>query len=168
MHIWKIFLSHVRSIIPIVQVEYMHDNVINGLEQVAGFQVDASGLKIDRIETVQGFEDLLLTIGSSKNFCNANVHLLASLYKHYNISGYQDKCTLHENCGPRHDTFRSILRNHANKKLLSIYVGTCIDDLGCLLEADIEFVLNSCPEFWDYSTQFGVSLLPLWGALVGK
>ncbi|XP_040361545.1 bifunctional TH2 protein, mitochondrial isoform X2 [Rosa chinensis] len=175
----KDFTCLVLNIIPIVKVGFVHENVRNALSQLADFQVKATGIKdIDEVNIGQSFTDLLLTIGSSKNTCNARVHVVAALYDNYDnklksavSSECMDKCILHTNLESstvKLDLFREISRNTNNEKLLSIYVGNGIDDLGCLLEADIGIVLNPCPELLFLSTQFGVSFVPLWEVTVAK
>lgn len=53
-------------------------------------------------------------------------------------------------------------------KHLSVYIGDSVGDLLCLLEADVGIVIGSSSSLRRVGSQFGVSFIPLFSALVKK
>uniref|UniRef100_A0A2P2IJH2 Thiaminase-2/PQQC domain-containing protein n=2 Tax=Rhizophora mucronata TaxID=61149 RepID=A0A2P2IJH2_RHIMU len=65
--------------------------------------------------------------------------------------------------------FRDILKNYTDdKKNLTVYIGDSVGDLLCLLQADIGIVIGSSLSLRRVGSQFGVSFVPLFPALVEK
>ncbi|KAK3445423.1 hypothetical protein EUGRSUZ_A01666 [Eucalyptus grandis] len=68
--------------------------------------------------------------------------------------------------------YNHILKNDANdaddQNKLTVYVGDCVGDLLCLLEADIGIVIGSSESLRKVGSQFGVTFVPLFAATVKK
>ncbi|PKI39089.1 hypothetical protein CRG98_040513 [Punica granatum] len=64
--------------------------------------------------------------------------------------------------------FRDILRNHEDKKNVTVYIGDSVGDLLCLLEADIGIVIGNSSSLRRIGDHFGVSFVPLFSGLVKK
>ncbi|KAJ0079653.1 hypothetical protein Patl1_23110 [Pistacia atlantica] len=65
--------------------------------------------------------------------------------------------------------FNNIVQNYgSDRKKLTIYIGDSVGDLLCLLKADIGIVIGSSSSLRRVGSQFGVSFVPLYPALVKK
>ncbi|CAL8162238.1 unnamed protein product [Prunus armeniaca] len=66
------------------------------------------------------------------------------------------------------DIFNEISEKTKTKKLLRIFVGSSVDDLGPLLEAEIGIVINPCDHLLAVGYQFGMTFMPLLWAVIQK
>ncbi|XP_021803072.1 uncharacterized protein LOC110747195, partial [Prunus avium] len=66
------------------------------------------------------------------------------------------------------DVFNEISKKTKKKKLLRIFVGSSVGDLGPLLEAEIGIVINPCDHLLAVGHQFGVTFMPLLWAVIQK
>ncbi|KAI6698061.1 hypothetical protein NL676_018180 [Syzygium grande] len=65
--------------------------------------------------------------------------------------------------------YNRIMKDHADKRnKLTVYVGDCVGDILCLLEADIGIVIGSSESLRRVGSRFGVTFVPLFAATVRK
>lgn len=65
--------------------------------------------------------------------------------------------------------FNNIVQNYgSDRKKMTVYIGDSVGDLLCLLKADIGIVIGSSSSLRRVGSQFGVSFVPLYPALVKK
>lgn len=66
-------------------------------------------------------------------------------------------------------TFSEVLNNYNNdKKNLTVHIGGTMNDLLCLLQADIGILINPGPNLVRVGNHFGISFIPLYRGIIEK
>ncbi|KAI3442929.1 TENA_THI-4 domain-containing protein [Psidium guajava] len=112
--------------------------------------------------------DLIRSSLSSVGFDNSNVHANELIFNEELL------CTGEiirkvESPVEKLQIYNHISKNDADERnKLTVYVGDCVGDILCLLEADIGIVIGSSESLRRVGSQFGVTFAPLFAATVRK
>ncbi|XP_048127886.1 bifunctional TH2 protein, mitochondrial-like isoform X2 [Rhodamnia argentea] len=112
--------------------------------------------------------DLIRSSLSSVGFDHSNVHANELIFNEERLSTGEMVLKV-ESPIEKLQIYNHILKNDADERnKLTVYVGDCMGDILCLIEADIGIVIGSSESLRRVGSRFGVTFAPLFAATVRK